>query len=171
MNQVIAAVAGGFGVGIGSALFPLLNVEAFVLVIAGTNPQRWWWWVVGAAMGEMVGKITIFLASRHGARWVLRRSTALSRSGRISQWWSRQWLAPRVWIAQTNSTLLASLDRPIAGSAVTALSATAGIPPLALLTIVAGTRRTSLPLFAGIVLIGRGARFALLAWSAAAAAS
>ncbi len=82
-----------------------------------------------------------------------------------------RWLppAPR-WLQRMNRAIVAwgdralgLLDRPWQSAGVLLASATLGVPPLAVTTIAAGLRRTKLPIFIICVLIGRAARFAVVA--------
>jgi membrane protein YqaA with SNARE-associated domain len=54
---------------------------------------------------------------------------------------------------------------------VVLVSAAAGLPPLAVVAVVAGLRRTPLVAFTVAVLVGRLARFGALAWPVVAIAS
>jgi membrane protein YqaA with SNARE-associated domain len=47
------------------------------------------------------------------------------------------------------------------------VSAAVGLPPLAAVSVLAGTARLRLPLFVAACLTGRLARFALIAWPVA----
>jgi membrane protein YqaA with SNARE-associated domain len=59
------------------------------------------------------------------------------------------------------------LAQPLPGTSVVLLSATVGLPPLAAVSVLAGTARLRLPLFVAACLTGRLARFALIAWPVA----
>ena len=82
-----------------------------------------------------------------------------------------RWLPPiPPWLRRMNRAIvdwgdraLGLLDRPWESAGVLMASATLGVPPLAVTTIAAGLRRTSLPIFIVCVIIGRAARFAIIA--------
>ncbi|PIE27926.1 MAG: hypothetical protein CSA58_01700 [Micrococcales bacterium] len=168
-NDVIV-LAMSVAVAVASALIPVINIEAFVMVVAGTRPYLVWPAVLAAAIGQVLGKLAIFHAARRGAAWIDRKLDHDRGCGLLQRWWPDRWDGARVWFLDTSERLLRMLDRPFAGSVVVLLSAVVGVPPLALLTIAAGARRTNPSLFAALVMAGRSIRFAGIAWPVATAA-
>ncbi|TPG19016.1 hypothetical protein [Pedococcus bigeumensis] len=155
---------GGLGYGIVSAFIPLLNAEAFVVAAAAGGASAAVWGVAGASLGQTVGKVAIFVMVRKGVH----RRFLRERRRRPAQQPTSAWrLRLRDWSAR----LLLQLDRPWVGGLVVLVSASAGLPPLAVVAVVAGLRRTPLAMFTVAVLLGRAARFAALAWPVAAIAS
>jgi hypothetical protein len=81
------------------------------------------------------------------------------------------WLPPTpAWITSSRKAIVAwgdralgLLDKPWQAAGVLMASATVGVPPLAVTTIAAGLRTTSLPVFVICVAVGRGLRFAVIA--------
>jgi membrane protein YqaA with SNARE-associated domain len=75
----------------------------------------------------------------------------------------RWFTATRRAIVAWGDRALGLLDKPWQAAGVLMASSTLGVPPLAVTTIAAGLRTTSLPLFVLCVVVGRGARFAIIA--------
>jgi hypothetical protein len=59
------------------------------------------------------------------------------------------------WLREAGRRGLALMDRPLLGTGVVLVSASVGVPPLALTAIAAGLSRMRLPIFAATVLGGR----------------
>lgn len=153
-----AAVAGlTFLYGFASALFPVLNIEVVALALPITQPNWWLLSVLSMAAGQTVGKIVIFQAARHGSqwldRWKPRNRQRDSRGG--PTWWRR--------FVEWSNNLFRLLDDTWPAGGVVLLSATVGLPPLAVVSAVAGTRRTPLWIFVAAVAIGRSLRLLILA--------
>jgi membrane protein YqaA with SNARE-associated domain len=102
-------------------------------------------WLLGlaAAVGQMLGKLLWYQlgASSLGWGWVRRR---LERP--------RQQEMLRVWRRRTE-------QRPVVAALVVLCSAVTGLPPFAIVAVLAGQLRMSLPLFAVVGLAGRWLRF------------
>lgn len=62
---------------------------------------------------------------------------------------------------------MALLGAPVPGTSVVLLSAAVGFPPLALVSVLAGSARLRLPLFVSACLAGRLVRFVAIAWPVA----
>jgi membrane protein YqaA with SNARE-associated domain len=148
---VITEVLAAAGVGFVSALVPVVNAEAFQAGSSYLQPSA----VIVActaalAVGQTGGKLVIFTASRRGAtRW---RS---GHAGRPSR-------AP-AWLGRVNAWLLQRLSHPVGGPAAVAVSATVGLPPLALVSATAGASTIRCRAFVLACLAGRLVRFAGLA--------
>ena len=153
---MIPEVLAAAGVGFVSALLPVVNAEAFqagssllqppVLIAACT---------AALAVGQTGGKVVIFTTSRRGAsRW---RSAHAGRTSR----------APAL-LGRVNARLLQWLSHPLGGPAAVAVSATVGVPPLALVSATAGASAIRCRAFVLACLAGRLVRFAGLAGVVAA---
>jgi membrane protein YqaA with SNARE-associated domain len=153
---VISATLAAAGVGFVSALLPVVNAEAYLAGSSFLQPTA----VIVActvalAVGQTGGKLVIFSASRRGAtRW---------RSGHAGR---RSW-AP-AWVGRVNACLLHRLSHPVGGPAAVAVSATVGLPPLALVSATAGASTLRCRAFVLACLAGRLVRFAGLAGAVAA---
>ena len=161
--SLLTLLLGSLGYGVASAFIPILNAEAVVVAAAAGGRTLALVGVAGVTAGQTVGKVTIFLLVRKGVhhRFMRERGPRPPRS--LSGWRLRV----RTW----SERMLVQLDRPVVGGLVVLASAAGGIPPLAVVAVMAGLRRTSLPVFVVAVLVGRLARFAVLAWPVAVIAS
>jgi membrane protein YqaA with SNARE-associated domain len=150
---VAAAVGLATGVGVGSALFPLLNAEAYALAAAAARPWLVVPIVLGLAAGQTCGKLVLYEAARRGsARF--RAGSTLRRlaDGR----WSRR--------------IAAALTRRRTAVPLLLVSSGVGVPPLALVSVAAGAAGRHRRTFAAMCLVGRTARFAAIALPVAYAA-
>lgn len=146
------------GFGIGSALIPIVNAEAYVLgagVSGALDPVTAG---IGVAIGQTIGKIAMFLAVRYRPGYAAGRThrepKALDLSTRLGRL--------RQWYRDTSKRLLDGLGDPRYGIPVTLLSAFAGLPPLYAVGLIAGASKMRVLTFATTVLAGRGARFVLI---------
>jgi membrane protein YqaA with SNARE-associated domain len=153
---VIPEALAAVGVGFVSALLPVVSAEAFQAGASLLQPTPVVVaCVVALTVGQTGGKVVIFTASRRGAtRW---RSTHAGRPSRAP--------ACLKWI---NAKLLQWLSHPIGGPAAVAVSATVGLPPLAIVSATAGASTIRCCVFAIACLVGRLVRFAALAGLVAA---
>ena len=134
-----------FGICVVSALVPLVNAEAYLggVAILGSGVGIWALSAV-AAIGQMVGKVVWYFvgASSLRWRWVRRRVEAPSWQARYATWQRRTRGSP--WLV---------------GGLVFA-SALVGLPPFAVISVLAGQLAVPLPLFVVAGLVGRWLRFA-----------
>lgn len=136
---------GTFGICLVSALFPLVNAEAYVGAVAVAYPGAFLWsFAVVAALGQTCGKLLFYLLGQSSLnwRWVRRRIESPKAQARLALWQRR------------------THDNPWTVTGLLGASALLGLPPLAVLSVLAGQLRVSLPLFTVVVLIGRTLRFA-----------
>lgn len=146
---VLASLAYGFG----SAFVPILNAEAYVAVYAVAGPLLLVLVVLGVSIGQTVGKYVMFEATRRGQHLMRKRESKREpRNGPIATR-VRQW----------NAQMIRLLDSPRGGAATVLVSASVGLPPLAVVSIVAGASSQRRATFAVCCLVGRLARFAVLA--------
>lgn len=152
---------GALAFGFGSAFVPVLNAEAFVLAAVAARPGSWVVTVAAVSVGQSAGKVVFFQVARSrsripGLRGRGRPARHRGRHRRASAWRAR--------LASASQRMLPYLDRPLSGGGVVLVSSFAGIPPLAVVAVVAGLRRLSVGVFSAAVLAGRLGRFAVLAW-------
>lgn len=144
----LASVLGGLGLGVGSALFPLVNAEAYVLLVAARHPTHVLLTlvVVGVAVGQTAGKAVLFEGGRRARlpAWVGRRKEHADPHPR----WAR---------------LGDLLQRPRTGVPLLLSSASVGLPPLAVVSVLAGAAGQRRRTFVSLCLVGRLVRFALIA--------
>jgi membrane protein YqaA with SNARE-associated domain len=156
---VIAVVLAAVAVGVVSALLPVVNAEAFHAGATLLQPRSA---VVACtialAVGQTIGKLIIFTASRRGAtRW---RSAHAGRRSR----------SPK-WVRRASARLMSWLSHPRGGPAAVAISAGTGLPPLALVSAAAGASTIRCCAFSVACFAGRLLRFATLAGGVAALAA
>ena len=142
LEAVLALVYGAV-----SALVPVVNAEAYALVLAGrTNPAVAVAVVLALAAGQTVGKLVLFEAAKRGSGRLERRF-ANRREGRAARWADR---------------IRDSLRSRRTGLPMVLASAALGVPPLAAVSLAAGAAGQRRWEFGALCLVGRTARFALL---------
>ena len=187
---VAGLLAGGLGVGVVSALTPVLPAEAYVIAVALAEHRALAVAVaVAVAVGQTVGKVAIFSAVRgaRGSRWLGRlrgRSGVGATPGGAgpapgasgvepaggsegtgaaprSRW--RRWHAgARTRLSRASEACLAALSGRW-GPAVVLLSAVVGLPPLLAVAFIAGASTMPRRTFVPACLTGRAVRFAVIA--------
>lgn len=127
-----------------SALVPVINIEAYLAVRAAvTQIDAIWALALVAALGQMVGKFLWYQlgASSLGWGWVRRKIEKPKVAASLELWRSR------------------THQRPILTGSLVLVSAIVGLPPFAILAVVAGQLRMSVTLFLCLGLLGRWLRF------------
>ncbi|HET6293572.1 MAG TPA: VTT domain-containing protein [Kribbella sp.] len=150
------ALAVGFG--IGSAVIPILNAEAYVLGVGVSGALDPVVAAIGVSVGQTIGKIAMFLAVRYRPGYAAKKDKEPkpvdleTRRGRFIQ-----------WNREVSKRLLDALSDRRWGIPVTLLSSSVGIPPLYGVALIAGASRMGVVTFSLSVLVGRLARFITLA--------
>jgi membrane protein YqaA with SNARE-associated domain len=133
------------GVGIASALVPLINIEAYLGVRASVGGLDGVW-LLGfvAALGQMIGKIAWYYLGANALSWgwVRRRMDTPKTQARLDRWRTR------------------TQERPVLAGGLVLVSALVGLPPFAVVAVLAGQLRIGLVLFFVLGLAGRWLRFA-----------
>ena len=149
---MLGDVLGVLGVGLLSALVPLVNIEVYLAARgAVASVQGLWGLALMAALGQMVGKVVWYYIGASSLRW---------------PWVRRKMETPRAlerlerWRERTHA-------RPVIAGALVLVSAFSGFPPFAVVAVVAGQLRMSLVLFFALGLAGRWLRFAAVLGGAA----
>jgi membrane protein YqaA with SNARE-associated domain len=136
---------GVLAVGVSSALVPLINIEAY-LGVRGAVASVQGVWLLGlvAAVGQMIGKVVWYYLGANALDWgwVRRRVERPRTQARLLRWRDR------------------TRERPLFSGLLVFVSAVTGLPPFAVIAVVAGQLRMSLPLFVVLGLLGRWLRFA-----------
>lgn len=151
--MLVIALGAALAFGFCSALVPILNAEAYLAAAAlvGTSSQLLIC-AAGLAVGQTCGKIVLFEGSTKGFR----------------RWGARQPTKPRFrwpqWLTSMSNRLMTMLGSSRSGAVVVLISASVGLPPLALVSIAAGKAETPRWSFVVPCLVGRCVRFFLLAW-------
>ena len=134
-----------FGVAVASALFPLINIEAYIAGIAALVDSYGIWTVsLVAAGGQLVGKIVWYEVGRSSLSW---------------PYIQKKMAAPN-WQRQYDKIKTRTDNRPWVGSALLFVSASLGFPPLAIMAVLAGQLRFHRLWFYLTTFVGRTLRFA-----------
>ncbi len=134
-----------FGVAVASALFPLINIEAYIAGVAALVTTFGIWPVsLVAAAGQAVGKVFWYEVGRSSMKW---------------SYIQKKMESPR-WQVQYDRMKTRIDDRPWVGMALLFFSATLGFPPLAIMAVLAGQLRFNRFSFYVTTFVGRTLRFA-----------
>lgn len=136
-----------FCVAVASALCPLVNLETY-LALAGALALKLGVWPLSAtaAAGQSAGKLCWYIVGRSSMQWgfIQRRMQ--------SPRWHRQYATIK---AQTDK-------RSWAGLSLLFVSASVGLPPLAIMSVLSGQLRFNLWGFCITTFVGRTLRFAVV---------
>ena len=152
----LVTVLASVGFGVISALVPVINAEAYVITsqvsaLAGPIPIA-----VGVGVGQTIGKLLLFLGVRRGKDFpFVRHRRERVRAAQVGPIRERL----RVALAQ----LLALVGQKRWGLPIVLIAAVIGVPPLYAVALLAGATQMRTPWFAITVLVGRVARFVLVA--------
>ncbi|WP_158604514.1 VTT domain-containing protein [Nocardioides mangrovicus] len=134
-------------VGFGSAVLPFINIEAYLGGVGAAIKHVGVWQVsLAAAVGQTSGKIVLYYAAdwAMGLPWIRKKMATPKWQESYARWAKRVEEHP----GQTAAVLFAS--------------ASAGIPPLLVIAVLAGNLRVRIWLFVSTVLVGRWIRFLVL---------
>ena len=152
------ALAVGFG--LGSALLPVLNAEAYLLAtcLSGASVGGWLT-VAGLTIGQTAGKVAVYETARRGGRLLGRHAPPDADGDDL-----RPAGGPvRRRLASAAARVQGWLASPWGGGATVLVSAGVGVPPLAAVSVLAGVAHTRRAVFVVACLAGRGVRFLALA--------
>lgn len=134
-----------FAVGVASALIPVINIEAYIAAIGAVGDSYGLWPVsLVAGAGQTLGKVCWYEAGRSSMRWppIQKRMSSPS--------WQRQY----------DKVKRRTDEKPWVGVGLLFLSAVVGIPPLAIMAVLAGQLKFNRFWFFVTTFIGRALRFA-----------
>ena len=131
------------GASIASALLPLINIEAILVVSASQAPGQMWWLLVAATIGQMLGKILWYWGGMHldRAPFVNKHLEKPKAKASLEKWHER------------------AEGRPWFTAGLLFFSAFLGFPPYAITAVLAGVLRVHFVVFLVTGLLGRGLRF------------
>ena len=131
------------GASVASALLPLINIEAILALSISRAPHQTWGLIIGATIGQMLGKILWYWGGMHVDRapWVARHLKKPKAQASLAKWHER------------------AEGRPWFTAGLLFVSASTGIPPYAVTAVLAGTLRVPFATFLLTGLLGRGVRF------------
>ncbi|MCW2750957.1 MAG: hypothetical protein JWR83_2067 [Aeromicrobium sp.] len=155
-GDLIFQLLGAFAVGIGSALLPIfVNAELFVGALGATINSRLnlVLIILVLVIATTIGKAFVFQLARRGARRV---QSSVERKPPRNRFFSG--------VRKVSDWLLGLLDRPYLGALTAFASSLTGMPPLAIVTIVAGASRQPQWLFLTAVFVGRMIQFLAIAF-------
>ncbi|MBD3914246.1 YqaA family protein [Nocardioides hwasunensis] len=138
------------GASIGSALLPLINIEAILAVAVSQAPSHAWGLVVAATIGQMLGKILWYWGGMHIERapWVNRQLQKPRAKAALDKWHQR------------------AEGRPWFTAGLLFVSAFTGFPPYAVTAVLAGMLRVPMWIFLITGTLGRGLRFWVVVYGA-----
>ena len=154
MTAALGLLAGLLLLSYGTAVVPLGPPEAYVFALAasGSGSPLWGLAVAGtAALGQVAGKLTVFLGARASLRCSSRWPARLSPDRLVAR------------VARVAGVARFGAARPRQLAVLVAVSALVGVPPLTLVAPAVGTTAMRPLHFVAVGLVGRLARFALLA--------
>lgn len=143
MNELVAV-----GVAFVSALLPVVNIEAYVAAVSAAGVGGNLWLLCGlVAVGQMAGKLVWFYAGAHAldVGWVRRKMSTPKRAAQLQRW--------QAWVG----------GRPGIAAATVFAAGAVSLPPLAVVSVLAGQLRVSLAMFLVAGTTGRFLRFLALA--------
>ncbi|HLL63451.1 MAG TPA: hypothetical protein VK401_10405 [Propionibacteriaceae bacterium] len=152
----LLALLTSVGFGVISAIVPVANAEAYVIgsqvsALAGPVPIA-----VGVGVGQMFGKLILFLSVRQGKELpFIRRRREEARREPVSR--------ARGRFQHGVARLVELVGQKRWGLPIVMLAAVVGFPPLYAVALLAGATAMRGLWFALVVLVGRVARFVLLA--------
>lgn len=151
----LALLGAAFAFGIGSGILPVfLNAELYVIGMGAFVPESMLFFtILSLGVGTVLGKALVFELVRRGSTRV--RQTIERKPPRN---------ALTAWMRRLGDRLLKLLDRPYVGAATVLASSLFGIPPLAVVTILAAASRQPRALFLTMVFVGRTAQFLAIAF-------
>jgi len=152
---LLGVLGAAFAFGLGSALLPVfLNAEAYVIAMGAFVPTRLdlVFAILALSMGTLVGKVFVFELARKGSSKIRSVDRKPSRNAFLGK------------VRQFSDWLLSLLDRPYEGAITVLISSAFGIPPLAIVTVMAGASKQPRWLFLLMVFIGRTSQFLVIAF-------
>lgn len=141
----MSLLAASFGISVASALFPLINIEAYVIGISasGVGGATAVSLAIACGAGQSAGKVVWYAVTRRG----------------IETGWAQKKLGnPKIrtsyerWVERMDG-------RPGYGGTIMFAAALLGIPPLLVMAAVAGALKMPMWLFVPTIFVGRTLRF------------
>lgn len=134
------------------SVFPLVNIELYLLATASTVGEVSWWALgLAAAVGQVAGKTLFHLAGRGSFALSGRLRSRLDR-GRTGRW--------AAWLDRFHER---TQQHPWWGLGVLCVSSVPGIPPYSVMSFLSGAAGLPLSGFLAASLIGRSGHFLIVA--------
>lgn len=134
------------------AVFPLVNIELYLLgVVSTVDGVSWWAFALAAAVGQVAAKTLFYVAGRGGFALGERLTERLekNRNGRWADW--------------LDTFHRRTQEHPWWGMGVLAISAVPGLPPYSLMCLLSGAAGLPLLGFLASSLAGRVGHFLIVA--------
>lgn len=152
---LLGVLGAAFAFGVGSAVLPVfLNAEAYVVATGALVDSRTdlVLAVLALSIGTIVGKVFVFELARKGSSKIRSVDRKPSRNAFFAK------------VRELSDWLLSLLDRRYEGALTVLVSSLFGIPPLAVVTVIAGASRQPRWIFLSMVFVGRTAQFLAIAF-------
>ncbi|MGA8988271.1 VTT domain-containing protein [Aeromicrobium sp.] len=167
----LSLIGVAIAVGLGAALLPVfVNAEVYVVAMGATVNSRPFLalLILIHVVATTIGKAFVFQLARRGTNKIRMIEPHPPRNA-VSAWFRR--IGQRLsrtrffrWIKRINDWLLSLLDRPYSGGLTAFMSSLIGIPPLAIVTILAGASKQPQWVFLTTVFTGRLIQFLAIAF-------
>ena len=170
-GEELALIGAAIAVGIGAALLPVfVNAEVYVVTMGATVNSRPFLalLILIHVVATTVGKAFVFQLARRGTNKIRMvtpkepRNAFTAAMRRIGQRFALTRFAQ--WVKRVSDWLLTLLDRPYSGGLTAFMSSLIGVPPLAIVTILAGASKQPQWLFLTMVFTGRLIQFLAIAF-------
>jgi membrane protein YqaA with SNARE-associated domain len=150
----LALIAAAFAFGVGSGILPvILNAEVYVVGMGALVPHPYLLFaILSLGAGTVLGKAIVFELVRRGSTKVTRSVERRPPRNRLTR-----------FVRKGGDRMLTMLSHPYLGAGTVLASSLTGVPPLAVVTVLAGASRQPLWLFLLMVGLGRTAQFLVLA--------
>lgn len=155
MFRELGIIGAAFAFGVGSSILPIfLNAEAYVITMAAliSDTELLLWSIASLTVGTTLGKAVVFYLSRVGAKKYSQRERKPPRNRFTAR------------IRRIGDWMLGLLDRPYLGAVTVFMSSLTGVPPLAVVSIMAGVSKQPMWLFLFMVTVGRAIQYLGLAF-------
>lgn len=154
MGGDLAIVGAAFAFGVGSAILPILNAEAYVVGLGAlVHGDMLVVAILALTLGTSVGKAIVFELVRKGSERFRSDGDRKPPRTRFGRWWRR-----------FSDVLLGWLERPYLGAATVFVSSLLSVPPLAVVTVLAALSKQPHWLFQLMVFLGRSIQFLAIAF-------
>ncbi|GAB3289808.1 VTT domain-containing protein [Parasphingorhabdus pacifica] len=141
-----------FGTAALGSVFPLVNIEIYLLgVLSTVDGLTWWPLALAAAVGQMTGKTLFYLAGK-GSFTLGRRITRMTESKSGGRW--------AAWLEKFHAR---TAERPWWGLSALFVSAVLSFPPFTALCFLAGAAGVPTAGFLAVSVPGRILHFLLIA--------
>lgn len=151
----LALIATAFAFGVGSSVLPVfLNAEVYVVGLGTLTSEAdfLFWLVMSLSVGTVLGKAVVFDLVRRGKRKFDRIERPPPRNRFTAS------------VRRISDVMLGWLERPYLGATTVFVSSALMLPPLAVVTIIAGMSKQPLWVFLTMVFIGRTLQYLAVAF-------